>query len=111
MRKKKKKNRDRKRERCMNKREREKRCVGKRQKTGKKTKKVHTLENIIQTASQHPCVYNNNNIIISSVASKQQSDTSTKQAEAWSLLELCKTSIHIFKVLSGSLLGLLTLLS
>lgn len=79
------------------------------EKTGKKTKKIHTLEDIIGTASQHPCVYNNN-IIISSVASKQQSDTSTTQAGAWCLLELLANK-HSFNTLflSGSSLGLLTL--
>lgn len=74
-------------------RKKEKKCVEKREgvlekaKTGKKTKKVHTLEDK-ETASRHPCVYNNNinNSIISSVASKQQSDTSTTQAGAWCLL-------------------------
>lgn len=58
-------------------------------KNGKENKKkVHTLEDIGGTVSQYPCVYNNNNLIISSVASKQQSDTSTTQAGAWCLQEL-----------------------
>lgn len=61
----------------------------------RKQKKIHMLEDIIETPLQNPCVYINNNIIISSVASKQQSDTSTTQAGAWSLLGLILISIHI----------------
>lgn len=54
----------------------------------KKQKRVHRLESIIKMASQHPCVYNNDNLIISSVASKQQSDTVLHKQEHGALLEL-----------------------
>lgn len=57
------------------------------------------LEDNIETPLQNPCVYINNNIIISSVASKQQSDTSTTQAGAWCLLELM-TNKHSYIIIS-----------
>lgn len=90
-----------------------KRCVEERERmcwteAKRKQKRVHSLENIVWTARQHPCVYknnnnnNNNSLIISSLASKQQSDTSTTQAEHGALLELLAISIHVLTSLSGS---------
>lgn len=52
--------------------------VRKRQRQGRRKKNVSDIR---ETESQHICVYNNYNII-SSVASKQQSDTNTTQAGA-----------------------------
>lgn len=63
--------------------------LGERQKKKKtKTKGTYVREHHINEQRQNILVCNNINLIISSVASKQHSDTDTTQAGAWCLLEL-----------------------